>query len=141
MTIYIYRGGKVINFYYLLNFLECGHFCLRYVFKKEKIEPCVEYPKQMMSMRLLRDILKEYFEYVKCYKVEDGIEHFIDYRPFVTLIEKNGKYKHYVVVERIEDEYVFYYDPLFIKLRKKKVEYFNQIWSKECCFYFKKSNC
>ena len=48
---------------------------------------------------------------------------------------------HYVVVERVDENNVYYYDPLFINKRKVKKEKFLQRWSGYCCFFNKKSNC
>ena len=54
----------------------------------DKIKNDLEYPRQMMNMRLLKDILSEYYTYVKCYEVEGVIQDLIDYKPFITLLKK-----------------------------------------------------
>lgn len=128
----------MINLYYLFNFLECGHFCINYVLKKDKIKNNLEYSRQMMSMKLLKSVLSEYYQYVKCYKIEGVIQDFVDYKPFITLLRLGKSFNHYIVVVRVEEKYVFYYDPLFLFLKKMKIKKFNQKWSKFCVFYFKK---
>ena len=128
----------MINLIYLINFLECGHFCINYVLKKEKKPKNCSYEKCMMNLRLIRDVLKEYFEEVNWFK-NVNIEE-IDNR-CVSMINVRGKYYHYVVIEKIKGDYVFYYDPLFLLLRKEKISKFKKKWTNLVCLYQEKSNC
>jgi ABC-type bacteriocin/lantibiotic exporter with double-glycine peptidase domain len=125
----------MLNLFYVFNILECGHFCLKYILKKDGIKLDVEYDKKMMSMGLIKRVLEEYY-LVECYQCSNLF--FLPNRRFLTLIKVRGKYFHYVVVEKIENKQVFYYDPAFIGLRKIKKERFLKIWANYCCFYSKK---
>lgn len=124
----------MINFLYLINFLECGHFCIKYVLKKEKLENKVKYYKKMMSFALVKKVLKEYFEFVEVYKVSELID-LKDKGRIITIIKK-GKLLHYVVIEMIKNDIVYYYDPAFLFIRKKKISEFNTFWFNYCCFYY-----
>lgn len=121
----------MINVYYLINFLECGHFCIRYFLKKDNKKNVVFYSKQMMSLRLVRNVFKEYYKEVIWYKNAsiDGIN-----RRVVSLIKVGKKFFHYIVIERVDDRYVYYYDPLFLFVRKKKKEKFVKNWSNFVCY-------
>ena len=123
----------MINFLYLFNFLECGHFCIKYILKKEKIKARAIYRRKMMSFALVKKVMKEYFCNVEVYKVSE-LESLSNKKRIITII-KRGKFLHYVVIERIENNMIYYYDPLFLSLRKKKIGDFNRIWFNYCCFY------
>lgn len=124
----------MINFCYLFRFLECGNFCIRYILRKEKLKKKVRYNKQMMSIGLIKRVLKEYFLFVECYKAKN-IEDLRKCGRFITMISFGKKRLHYVVVEKIVGDYVFYYDPMFLFLKKSKKEEFYKKWNKICCIY------
>ena len=121
-----------MNLYYLVNFLECGHFCIKYVLKKEKKKKTCTYNKSMMNLLLIQNVLKEYFSYVVWYKKINIDE--IKFR-CVSLIKVREKYYHYIVIERVNNEYVFYYDPLFLFIRRVKKEKFIKKWTNIACLY------
>ncbi len=120
----------MINFYYLINFLECGHFCIKYYLKKDKKKVKNVYDKTMMSLRLVRNVLKEYYGDVIWYKNVNLDE--VNFR-CISLIKVGKKGLHYVVIEKVRDGYVYFYDPLFIFLRKMKKERFKEKWSNLVC--------
>ena len=140
MRLFMFIGRKVmINLIYIFKFLECGKFCINYVLKKEKIKRRVKYNGVMMSLGLIKRVMKEYFDKVGCYELDKN--KLPNKSRFITLLKYGHNYMHYVVVEKIENDLVYYYDPLFITLRKKKKEKFIKKWSGYCCFFSKKSNC
>ena len=120
----------MINFYYLINFLECGHFCIKYYLKKDKKKSVVFYDKQMMSLRLVRNVFKEYYKEVIWYKNVNIDE--VNFR-CISLIKVGKKYLHYIVIEKIKGDYVYYYDPLFLFLKKKRKNRFVKKWSSLVC--------
>ena len=120
----------MINFYYLINFLECGHFCVNYILKKDKIKPNCTYNKSMMSLRLIKDVLCEYYENVIWYK-NVNIDEINS--SCLSLIKIRNKYYHYIVIERVKQDFVYYYDPLFLFVRKKRKSKFNKKWSHMVC--------
>ena len=113
---------------------ECGHFCIRYVLKKDKKKLNVYYEKQFMSMQLVCNVLKEYYPNVKCYRVTD-LRKLEGKRRFITLLSVGKNRYHYVVVEKIENGMVFYYDPAFLFLKKDNLKKFSNKWSHYCCFF------
>lgn len=120
----------MINFYYLINFLECGHFCIKYILKKDNKKMICTYNKSMMNLRLIRDVLNEYYKEVIWYK-NVNIDA-INWR-CISLIKIKEKYYHYIVIERIKGDYVYYYDPMFLFLRKKTKKKFIKKWSNLVC--------
>ena len=122
----------MINFYYVINFLECGHFSIKYFLRKDNKKAKVCYDTKMMSLRLTRNVLKEYYKEVVWYKNVniDDIKN-----RCVSLIKVRNKYYHYIVIERVDKDVVYYYDPLFLFLRKKCKHKFIKKWSKLVCFY------
>ena len=101
----------MINFIYVTRLFECGHFCINYILKKDKIKNNLDYHRQFMSLGLVKRVLNFYYSRVDCYKV-CHFSNLINMHRFITLIKfKKNKY-HYVVVERIESNKVYYYDPL-----------------------------
>lgn len=135
MELFTFRGGKMINFRYVFHLLECGHFCINYILKKEGIVNKEDYEKKMMSMYDIKEVLKRYFNNVNCYKIRSlkGVK-----TPFITLVLTKTKSFHYVVVERINSDIVYYYDPLFWKLKKTNINKFIKRWTNFCCFYSSK---
>lgn len=129
----------MLNLYYFFRFLECGHFCIKYVLKKDNIKLDVIYNKQLMSLGLVSRVLKNYYQDVTCFKAE-SIEDIIGLPRFITLIKISENKFHYVVIECIKDGYVFYYDPAFIGIRRVKFACFIKKWTFYCCL-FKKSKC
>ena len=122
----------MINFRYVINFLECGHFCLKYVLKKEKKKVVCCYKRAMMDLRLIREVLNEYFGKAVWYK-NVNIDK-INSRCF-SLIKVGNRGYHYIVIERVKNGYVYYYDPLFVFLRKKRIDKFSKKWTNMVCLY------
>lgn len=127
----------MLNLYYLCRYLECGHFCIKYVLKKDHIKSNVSYNGQLMSLGLVSRVLKEYYQNVNCYKV-DNLEIIKSFSRCITLIKVRKKFFHYVVIEKIDNDFVFYYDPAFLFLKKVKIDKFYKKWSNYCCIFRKK---
>lgn len=128
-----------MNIWYFFKIFECGHFCINYMLKKDKIKNTLDYNKQFMSLGLVCRVLKEYYNEVNCYHV-DNVFKLMNKKRFITLITINKHAYHYVVVENIENNKIYYYDPAFLFIRKVRIEKFVKRWSGYCCFV-KKSNC
>lgn len=124
----------MINLWYVINFLQCGHFCVKYVLKKNGENKSLVYEKNMMSLGLIRRILKEYYKECECYLVGD-LNDIKDEKNVITLIKVRNKFLHYIVILNVNERNVFFYDPLFLNKRKMKVEKFEKKWSKYCCIY------
>ena len=88
----------------------------------------------MMSMGLVKRVLGEYFMFVQCYVVKE-LKDLEKYNRFITLVNTGKNGLHYVVIEKIDEKYVYYYDPLFVFKRRKKKDKFIRKWSKYCCVY------
>lgn len=85
-------------------------------------------------MYRVKEVLTEFDYYCVCLKV-NGVENI--HKKCVTLIDGKRNFKHYVVIEKVAGGYVYFYDPLFLFVRKKKIEDFYKSWSKICLFYTK----
>ena len=55
----------------------------------------------------------------------------------ITLIRSGKDSWHYIIIEKIVGDFVYFYDPLFVRLRKKKLKKFVERWSCICLFYTK----
>lgn len=124
----------MVNFYYLLRCLECGHFCINYLLKKDKIKRKVVYNRQMMSFYLVKKVLEEYYK-VTCFRCGDISQ--IKQR-CLTLVRVKNKWLHYVVIERVSEDYVYYYNPAFLNIKKSKKSSFLKKWAYVGCFCEKK---
>lgn len=133
----MFMGDNMINLYYLIKCLECGHFCIRYLLKKDNIKPNVVYDKQLMSLGLVKRVLKEYYLDVEWYVASD-IKEIKDKFRFITLIKIRENCYHYIVVEKIDSDSIYYYNPLYIGLKRSKISKFMKKWSHYCCFFEKK---
>lgn len=122
---------------YLFNIFECGHYCIKYILKKDKIKLNVNYHRQFMNLSLICKVLKQYYSKVECYRVNE-IKNLANKKRVLTLIQIRNKYNHYVVIEYIKNNNIYYYDPFFICLKKMSVAKFEKIWIKCCCLIEKK---
>ena len=61
----------MINLNYICHLFECGHFCIKYILKKDGLSLKSEYYRLFMSLSLVEKVLKEYYEDVGCYYAED----------------------------------------------------------------------
>ena len=129
----------MINLLYVFNMFECGNFCIKYVLKKDEFNKKVDYEKQFMSLDDVKKVLTNYYRNVECYRVYH-LRNLMASGRFITLISIDEKRYHYVVVEKIEKGYVYYYNPMFLLLRREKIDKFTKKWSHYCCL-FEKSNC
>ena len=114
--------------------LECGHFCIKYILKKDGNKVVCDYNKKLMSLKLVCCVLKKYYDSVCCYSV-DELSLIDNYKSFLTLIKTKNGGLHYIVVVKKDEKYVYYYDPAFVVARRMKVLKFNDRWSHFCCFY------
>lgn len=55
----------------------------------------------------------------------------------ITLIRSGKDSWHYIIIKKIVGDFVYFYDPLFVRLRKKKLKKFVERWSCICLFYTK----
>ena len=55
----------------------------------------------------------------------------------ITLLKVNSSSYHYVVLKRMSEKYIYFYDPLFLFIRRIRIEQFERKWSKVCLFYTK----
>lgn len=119
----------MINVNYLLHPSTCGYFCLKFILKKVKV-----IDKKYMSLYNIGKILNDNNYEYKAYKIKDikSINN-----KCITLIKVNKISCHYVVILKISDKYVYYYDPLFLFVRKKKIKKFVSIWINICLFYYR----
>lgn len=125
----------MINFFYIFKHLECGGFCVKYIFKKDRIKPNIEYNPKLMSLGLIKRVLQEYYV-VKCYVV-NNIK-LLNNGNCLTLIRVRKKFLHYIVIKYIKNDVIYFYDPAFLVIRKMNIEKFKKIWVNYCCFYIKK---
>lgn len=125
----------MINFFYIFKHLECGGFCVKYIFKKDRIKPNIEYNPKLMSLGLIKRVLQEYYV-VKCYRV-NNIK-LMNNGNCLTLIRVRKKFLHYIVIKHIKNDVIYFYDPAFFVIRKMNIEKFKKIWVNYCCFYIKK---
>lgn len=122
------KGICLVNLGYLFRPTCCGYYCLKYILGKVK---CY---KSYMSIKEISDVLKKYNYSCICVRVK-GVED-IKFE-CISLIKVGENGFHYVVLKKIKGDYVFFYDPLFLFIRKMKVSVFCKKWSKICLFYTK----
>jgi len=118
----------MINIGYVFHPSSCGYYCLRYIIKRCKIKR-IGY----MSLYDLKEVLLRYNYYCFCCRVKElnNIK-----SECISMINIKNSY-HYVVVKCVNDKYVWFYDPLFLFIRKVKKEKFIRKWSKICLFFRK----
>ena len=122
------RGDAVFNLKFIFSPGSCGCFCLRYILKKKIVK------QRYISIWKMKEIISSNGYYCSCLKLK-----------FVTdikgeclsLLETKNKGMHYIVIKKITKGKIYYYDPLFLVMRKKKIEYFIEKWSGICLFYTK----
>lgn len=119
----------MINLGYLFSFGKCGCYCLKYVFKKT-----ISCKKRNMSLCEMSLLLKENGYDCFCCRVNEICDIFLE---CISLVKVNKSKLHYVVLKKIVGKYIYYYDPLFLFVRKKKIDVFVRKWSKICLFYTK----
>lgn len=123
------EGGKMINFGYLLRKGSCGYYCLKHILKRVK---CCE--KRYLSLYKISEILKN--NSYGCVSVRlNNVDDILF--ECLTLLKVNSISYHYVVLKRIKGKNIYYYDPLFLFVRKMKVNKFEKRWGKVCLFYTK----
>jgi predicted double-glycine peptidase len=123
-----YWRGLMFNLKFIFSPGSCGVFCLRYILKK-KINR-----ESYLSVFKIKEILNLEGYYCTCLKIKK-LEYIT--KRCITLLENRKKEKHYVVVHKIIGEYVYFYDPLYVVIRKKKIDFFVKRWSGICLFYTK----
>ena len=127
----------MINLLYIFKMFECGHFCIKYILRKDKIRGDWEYSKSFMTLSLICKVMSKYYEKVECYKIED-LDYLIDKSRCISLLDFGKNRYHYIVIEKVNLRHVYYYDPMFLLLKKVKKDRFLKRWSHYCCFYQKK---
>lgn len=118
----------MINFRYLFHPSSCGYFCLKYIIGRVK-----EKRKGYLSLFELKEILIKYNYCCYCFRVKK-IENIKN--NCITLINVKNSF-HYIVIRKIDKKFVYFYDPLFLFVRKVKKISFVKKWSRICLFYVK----
>jgi len=118
----------MFNLNFILSPGSCGYFCLRHILKK-KIKK-----EFYLSLHRVKEILSERGYSCLCLKIYDI--KFIK-KEYLTLVKSSDNSLHYIVVKKVKKGYVYFYDPLFVFVRRKKIANFLQIWSKICLIYTK----
>ena len=118
----------MINFSYLFRPSTCGYYCLRHITKKIKF-----INKKYMSLYEMKDALLKFNIYCFCCRVK-SLENVK--RECVTLMFTKTNF-HYIVIKQVTCSHVYFYDPLFLLVRKMKKDRFLKKWSKICLFYIK----
>ena len=121
-------GDYMINLLFVLMPGSCGYFCLKYIIK-EKIDRDF-----YMSMYRIKEELIKYGYYCVGLKIKNIYE---VRKECLSLIKSGKKSYHYIIIKKVTDKFVFYYDPLFVNIRKQKIEKFVGKWSNICLFYTK----
>lgn len=119
----------MFNINYLLNPSCCGYFCLKHILRGKKIKK-----SKLMSIYEISEILKEYSYYCICVRVNDIKNMVFD---CLTLLKKKENVYHYIVVKNIKNNFVYIYDPLYLGIKKIRVDTFRKKWSHICLFYSK----
>lgn len=118
----------MLNLLFLFTPGRCGYFCLKYVLKR-RIKN-----EAYMSMYKIKEVLNKYGYYCVGMKLKNICD---IKRGCITLIKSGKESYHYIVIKEVRNNFVFYYDPLFINVRKKKITKFIEKWSNICLFYTK----
>ena len=121
-------GDYMINLMFVFMPGSCGYFCLKHILNK-RIDRSF-----YMSMYSIKEELVKYGYYCVGLKIKNISD---IRRECLTLIKSGKKSYHYIVIKRVTNKFVFYYDPLFVNFRKKKIEKFVDKWSSICLFYTK----
>ena len=116
----------MINFIYVLHPASCGYYCLRKIVKRGNYKR-VGY----MSLYEIKEILMSYNYYCFCCKLKD-LES-VKKKCITMLKTKNSL--HYVIIKEVRDKYIYFYDPLFLFVIKKKKDWFLRKWNGICLFY------
>ncbi len=116
----------MINFRYVLHPTWCGYFCLKKIIKNVKVKK-----KSYMSLDEVCKILRMYNYSCVCLRVTE-LE--LVNKECLSLVKKKNSY-HYVIIKKVDDNYVYVYDPLWFFVRRKKKKSFLKKWSGICVFY------
>lgn len=119
----------MINLGYILRFGSCGGYCLKYICKRRKY---LKY--RYLSLYSVSEFLVKEGYCCSCVRVNSVKDILFE---CVTLIRVNEISYHYIILKRISDKYVYYYDPLFLFEKKCKINKFINKWAKVCLFYTK----
>lgn len=87
-----------------------------------------------ISLYRIKEILMDNNYYCSCFNVRDIDE---VKGECLTLIGNGESIMHYIIIKRIDCKYVYFYDPLFIGIRRWKKHKFVSKWSNICLFYIK----
>lgn len=119
----------MINIFYFFSYGKCGYYCLKYVLKHS-----FHYKKRNMSLYEMSLLLKENGFDCLCCRVDEISNILFE---CISLVKVNKSKLHYIVLKKVKGKYIYYYDPLFLFVRKKKLDVFIRKWSKICLFYTK----
>ena len=122
------RGMFVFNLRFLLSPGSCGWFCIRYITKKRIRMDFY------LSLYAVKEKLMKLGYYCSCVKIIDI--RFVK-EECLTLVKRGKSGLHYIVVKKICGDYIYYYDPLFVFVVKRKLDVFLRNWSNVCLLYKK----
>ena len=118
----------MVNLNYLFHPSSCGYYCLKKIIKKGDFKR-----KGFMNLYEIKEELIKNNFYCFCCRVK-RLENIKE--ECFTLVSTKTNF-HYVIIKRINDKFVYFYDPLFLVDRKVKKDKFIRKWSKICLFYKK----
>lgn len=118
----------MINLSYLFHPSSCGYYCLKKIVKKGRFKR----GGYMSLYEIKCELIKNNY-YCFCCRVKDLDN--VKGECFTLLNTKTNF--HYVIIKRINNHFVYFYDPLFLGVRRIKKDKFIRKWSKICLFYKK----
>lgn len=119
----------MINLNYVFRPGYCGYYCLKYILGKVKCRK-----KNYLSLYDFKDILIGNGYGCICVRINKLDDVLFE---CVSLVKVNKVSYHYIVLKKKDNKYVYFYDPLFLFIRKMKIGEFYKKWSKICLFYTK----
>lgn len=119
----------MINLGYLFNFGSCGYYCLKHIIGKfEGVN------KKYMSLYEVSEVLIKHNYSCVSVRINSVKDILFD---CITLMKVNNVSYHYIVLKKMKNNYIYYYDPLFLFSKRIKVAKFEKKWSKVCLLYTK----
>lgn len=118
----------MFNFKFIFSPGSCGYFCLKKIVKS-KINK-----EFYINLYRAKVVLNDAGYYCICLKVRDIN---LIKKQCLSLVRSGRDELHYVIIKKVNKGCVYYYDPLYVFLRKEKINKFIKKWSNICLFYTK----